>query len=94
MSVFDDLNAITTEVLGDPVVIQKNGYVFHGLLEKDYVETGDISGFSPVLTCLSSDSESLVRNDLLEIEQKLYLFILEEPDGTGVSRLILEDASA
>ncbi len=75
-------------------VIQKSGEIFSGILDKDYVDTGDISGFAPVITCASSDLTGLARNDLIEHGGTIYRFILEEPDGTGVSRAILEVHSA
>lgn len=80
--------------LGDTLTIQKSGKIIYGLLERDYVESNDISGFGPVVTCLSEDVKGLSRGDLIKHGTDKYKFILEEPDGTGVSRLILEDANA
>lgn len=83
---------ITT--LGDTLTIQKSGKIIYGLLDREYVEVNDISGFGPVITCLSEDAEGLKRGDFIKHGIDKYKFILEEQDGTGVSRLILEDASA
>lgn len=83
---------ITT--LGDTITIASSGKIFYGILDRDYVEALEMSGFSPVITCLTEDVTGLVRGDLLKHGTDKYTFIFEEPDGTGVSRLILEDANA
>lgn len=77
---------------GDMFIIQKNGETFNGIFDNEYVSPGDISGSEPVIVCKTEDVENLQRNDVLERGSDLYTFILQEPDGTGVSRVILESA--
>lgn len=75
---------------GDQFVIQKSGLIFNGQFENEYIDTNDISGSAPVITCATKDAECLSRGDIIERGEELYKFIYAEPDGTGVSRLILE----
>ncbi len=87
----EDLSAFfDKDGLGDQFVIQKNGLIIEGIIENEYVEINEMSGQNPVLTCASADLVSLERGDVIEFGSKQYRFILEEPDGTGVSRAILE----
>lgn len=79
---------ITT--MGETFTIQKTGRNYFGIFDKEYVDTDQISGFSPVITCMTEDAAGLNRGDLIKYGSGLYVFILEEADGTGVSRLILE----
>lgn len=83
---FDD------EFAGDQLVIQKTGAIFNGIFDRDYIDTNEIQGFAPVITCATVDASGLQRGDVIERGKELYKFIYEEPDGTGVSRLILESA--
>lgn len=77
---------------GDQLIIQKNGRVFNGVFERDFVDTNEIQGFAPVITCPTADATGLQRGDVIERGKERYRFVYEEPDGTGVSRLILESA--
>lgn len=91
----EDLSAFfNPDELGDQFIILKNGQTFSGLLENDFIDTNQIQGYAPVVTCATADAETLARDDELEHFEtgKKYKFILQEPDGTGVSRLILEAA--
>lgn len=86
----EDLDAfMDVDEHADHFVIQKNGKVFSGILNNEYVETNDISGTEPVITCKTIDVSGLERGDIIEKGKDLYTFILERADGTGVSELVL-----
>ena len=85
LSVFFDPDAT-----GDQLIHQRLGRIFNGVLDRDYIESNDISGFAPVITCATADSEGFERGDVIERGAERYRYIYAEPDGTGVSRLILE----
>ena len=92
MDIFEDLKTVPFDALGEPFIIQKNNAIFSGIFEKEYVDTNEISGFKPVITCATEDAQLLSRGDIIERGNELYTFILQEPDGTGISRVILENA--
>lgn len=77
----------------DQFVIQKNGEVFRGVIDEDYVETLDTASYQPVITCKTKDVEQLERGDIIEHGKKLYKYIYEQKDRTGVSELILNYVS-
>lgn len=92
----EDLTAFfDPDELGEQFIILKNGETLNGVLENDYIETNEIQGYAPVITCATADAVTLARNDELEHfeTREKYKFILGQPDGTGVSRLILEKAA-
>jgi len=76
--------------LADEIVIRKSGEIIVGMIENDYVDIDSISGSNPVLVCATSDLYGLRRGDIIEHGSIAYVFIKDEPDGTGVSRAILE----
>jgi len=79
-----------TEEHADHIIVQRSGEIIHGIIEKEYIETNDISGYKPVLICQSKELENVKRGDVLELGKTLYRFINGEPDGTGVSQSMLE----
>lgn len=92
MREFNRANERLLRRLGESLIIQRTGEIFSGVFGKDYIDTNDISGFAPVITCSTADAKNLRRDDIIERGKELYKFIYEEPDGTGVSRLILQNA--
>lgn len=88
----EDLSVFFKSEHGSQFVHQKSGRIFNGIIDSEYVEINEISGNAPVITCTTEDAKSFARGDVIEHGAKLYKFILSEPDGTGVSRLILQDA--
>lgn len=79
-----------TEEHADHIIVQRSGEIIHGIIEKEYIETNDISGYKPVLICQSKELENVKRGDILELGKTLYRFINSEPDGTGVNQSMLE----
>lgn len=78
----------------DEFVITKNGQIFKGILDKEYVETNEIQGYQPLIICKTDDLNELSRGDKIERGKEVYTYILQEVDGTGLSRVIMELYSA
>ena len=68
----------------------------NGILEVELVEIqiGEmpIIGNKPVFTCATADLPALSREMSVVINAKSYKLVKPEPDGTGVTRLILDEA--
>lgn len=91
----EDLSAfLNVEEHADEIVVRKNNRIINGIIDKEYIETNDMQGYNPVLTCKTLDLSSLTRGDIIERGKEIYTFIYQEPDGTGMSRVILEEVSA
>lgn len=68
-----------------------------GIFDKEFVAVGDggqvdIAATDPVFQCKTSDITA-ARGGTLVINSVTYNIVVDKPDGTGVSMLILEDAS-
>jgi hypothetical protein len=51
--------------------------------------SNDISGYQPVLNCKTSDILNIEPDDFVKINNKNYRIIDVQPDGTGMSKVIL-----
>ncbi len=72
-------------------VVIETQQVVSGIFERPYSDALDVQGFTPSLTMKSCDaSEFLRRGYRIEIGDDVFRVALIEPDGTGVSRVVLE----
>ena len=55
--------------------------------------SNDVSGYQPVLNCKTTDILSIEPDDSVEINNKNYRIIDIQPDGTGMSKIILRIVS-
>lgn len=64
-----------------------------GILADQYIETLEVPGSRPVFTCRSSDvtAASIVFNTSMVIGGVTYKVKVIQPDGTGMTRLVLEE---
>jgi len=92
-SIFERMSARAIRIIGDSTVVTESGDIFTGIFKNEYIETLDIAGTFPVLTCDTSNVSELKRDDLLEIDGKTYKFIQGEPSDAGASRVLLKAAS-
>lgn len=86
---FKRMSARVIDILGDDVVVLNTGAIIKGIFQEEYVETLNVSGTSPVLSCKTLDVEHLKRDDPLDIEGKIYLFMEPQPDSAGITRIVL-----
>ena len=77
--------------LGGVYVLAGDGQ-FIAAFDREYAESIDIEGRVPLLHCRSSDVErlSLKKGVLVTVGDESFRVKRHEPDGTGMSRLILE----
>lgn len=66
-----------------------------GIFDKEFVAVGDggeveVASTDPVFQCKSSDITN-ARGGTLVISGVTYNIVVEKPDGTGVTMLVLED---
>lgn len=88
----DDLPAMMAD-FGVDVRLSNRG-TFTAIFERQYAGIGDVAveSTSPALTCRTSDVESLSRGDTVTVEGSEFTIRSIQPDGMGVTILILEAA--
>lgn len=66
--------------------------IITGIFDRPYSDALDIQGFSPSLTCKSTDvaDKGLSRGARIEVGTTVYRVVTFEHDGTGVTRVQLE----
>ena len=92
----DDLEVFVDTEAGFGVEAELgDGNTIDGILDEEYAEALGIAGTAPVFLCRSADVEelALVENDTLAIGGTVYEIANIEPDGTGMTKLVLENAS-
>jgi hypothetical protein len=63
----------------------------NGILDRDYVEIGNVEGEFPVFTCVASDVSGVVHGKTLVANSTSYVVRGAQPDGTGLITLVLEE---
>lgn len=62
-----------------------------GIFDREYIEAGDMQGYHPVLTCVTADVTNVsVDSYVTRVADGVeYIVRVKEPDGTGMTQLIL-----
>ncbi|MDH5541969.1 MAG: hypothetical protein OEY64_03280 [Nitrospinota bacterium] len=72
-----------------------NGNPVKGILNKRFVEVGNIEGYHPVFTVKRSQFPTVKKGDEITIESVVYTVSFPEPDGTtgtvGLVDLVLRE---
>jgi len=75
------------------VVATINNVSVNGIFDREFVSVSSgkvqIEGFRPVFTCATSDVSGVTEDDLVVVDTVTYRVAFPEPDGTGITRLIL-----
>ena len=72
-------------------VVIDNQSIIQVIFDRPYSDDLDIQGFSPSMTMKTQDAnEFLQRGYRVEIEGAVFQVVLLEPDGTGITKVILE----
>lgn len=74
------------------VDVASGGRVFVAVFDNEYLgqDAGvEVEGRQPVLTCLTSEADRLVKGAVIDVCGASYRVVRHEPDGTGMSRLVL-----
>jgi hypothetical protein len=66
-------------------------FTFLGILDRGYVEVGQVECERPLLVCRTSDVSSVAHDDSLTTGGVSYLVKGIQPDGTGITTLVLEE---
>lgn len=66
------------------------GRTVNGIFDRPYKEETGISGFVPVLYCKSSDVATVAEGTAVVIDGVSYEVVVPQPDGSGVTALVLE----
>jgi hypothetical protein len=101
MGFVDDFNSHLADLLatlGQEVIWSSQGGVatpITGIYEWPYFEVeGDgtvgVVSSQPKLTCASADIPGMATGDTITVQEKTYRVVVIQPDGTGVTDLILE----
>jgi hypothetical protein len=75
-------------------VTRPNRATFKAIFDRQYAGVGEIpvESYSPALTCISTDVAEIGHGDELSVENTDYTVRSVQPDGVGVTVLILEVA--
>jgi hypothetical protein len=66
-----------------------NGLGIKGIFDNGYFEGLDVQSVKPTFTCVAADASGVQGSTLIR-NGVTYKVVGNEPDGTGVTRLILE----
>jgi len=75
---------------GEDVVVA--GRPLRALFDAAYADVLGVAGIAPALTCASADVAHAVRGSAVTVRGVAYTVVNLQPDGTGVTVLILERA--
>ena len=62
-----------------------------GILDKEYVEVAGAQGYAPVFVCAEADVSSVAEGASYAIGTTTYYQVRQEPDGTGMTTVILRE---
>lgn len=81
------------DVADDGVAASINAATIYGIFDDDHIEIGDISTTGPQFLCRTSDATaaSVARGNTITINSVSRTVRDIQPDGTGLTLLILED---
>lgn len=65
---------------------------FTVILDTEYIETADMSGYAPVATARTRDviDANLQAGDVIDVDGTDYTVRIVRPDGTGITQVVLE----
>ena len=86
-----DLDIFVDDQTGFAVTATIGGVEVTGILDNQYVEVLDSAGTHPVLTCKTADVAEATEGTAVIIAGVEYEVIVPQPDGTGITQLVLEE---
>ncbi len=92
MAFSEDLTAFF-DTDGFAVSATVGGGTVVGIFDHAYVEAQGVAGEVPVFLCASSSVSSVAVGDALTVNGQAYAVRAKQADGTGLTRLILEETS-
>lgn len=68
------------------------GLAVSGIFDRQYVEYADIAGNHPTFLCPSEAASTIELGDEIRINKQPYTIAAIQPDGTGLTLLVLHEA--
>lgn len=62
----------------------------NGIFDRDFIEINGTEAYAPVFDCSAADVSDVSHGARLTINGAVYIVRGNQPDGTGITRLILE----
>jgi len=87
----DDLDAFLDPDAGFGVDATVDGISVEGIFDAEYVESLEVEETAPAFTCKTSDVTSAAHGDAVVVNATNYTIAGVEPDGTGMTKLILRE---
>lgn len=66
--------------------------VIRGIFAREYIETGSFEGYAPIVTVKDIDYPTVSHDDVLLIKDESYSVVGIQPDGLGLTNLVLHDS--
>ena len=89
---FDSLTAITAiEHTSNVDITLPDATTIRGVFSREFIETGAFEGYAPIVTIKDTDYPNVVHDDALNIKGKSYSVIGIQPDGTGITNIVLHE---
>ena len=86
------VNADVIKHLANAVADFGYGVTVDGIFDNAYLDALGFSGATPVFNCISSAVSGVAQGDAVAIGGINYTVIRIEPDGIGMTRLVLQEA--
>lgn len=90
--ILDDLDAFVDVDNGFAVEALIGGETVTGIFDAEYAERLNTAGTAPVFMCKSADAAGIEQGYEVVIGDSDYTVVGIEPDGTGMTMLVLEEA--
>jgi len=87
--VVESLEDLQTYFTDFGVAADFGGFSVTGIYEHGYIEVLGVASFSPTFTAPSQSLSTVTVNQTVTIEAQLHTVVDIQPDGTGVTLLIL-----
>lgn len=65
--------------------------VIRGIFAREYIETGKFEGYAPIVTVEDTNYPSVAHEDVLIIKGKSYSVVGIQPDGIGLTNIVLHE---
>ena len=90
---FDSLTAIAAiEHNSNANITLPSAVVIRGIFAREYIETGSFEGYAPIITVKDTDYPTAAHDDALIINGNNYTVVGIQPDGVGITNIVLHDA--
>ena len=87
----EDFSLFFDSIDGFAVTATINAGSVDGIFDRPYIESTDYAGTQPVFQCAESEVSGVSRGDTITIDSQDYAVVNIEPDGTGITTLVLSE---